>query len=415
MASQDRKFHYIWLADGTKVLDSETGINYKAYLGSLIYEYGTSQSKFKTEFENGTISFDEMTGQHEVLRYFKDHLGSVRVIMQNGRPAAFNEYEPFGRFEQEYSYNKFQNVTLPAAKNKFMFNGKEEFYNNAKPILNFGARMYDPTIARWNSVDPMAIQYHKVSPYAYCINSPIMYIDPDGRTIYIIDILPDGTEEKIQYYPCMVYSGNNENIRLLVTAMNILYTQSTPGMRHIIQTMVSSAVNYNIYVGGSMPQKDARASGSFYKTSKTNVNIILQEFNSVDSDCIEMLAHELFHCMQNEYGQKLRTILSEVEAYVFGNVQGYLWDQQHDFRDGFGMTHNTGDTNEAGRKYETAMEYLTQYEFSYDMLNQAVTNFKEGAMVNANGLYDTFDVPSSPITHSILPQYYDPIYMNDNQ
>ncbi len=39
MASQDRKFHYIWLADGTKVLDSETEITYKAYLGYLINEY----------------------------------------------------------------------------------------------------------------------------------------------------------------------------------------------------------------------------------------------------------------------------------------------------------------------------------------------------------------------------------------
>ncbi len=183
MATATQQKTVTYLADGTKAIDTtiENGAaKYSAKLGSLIYEYGISKSKFKTNFENGTISFDEMTGQHEVLRYFKDHLGSVRVIMQNGRPAAFNEYEPFGRFEQEYSYNKFQNVTLPAAKNKFMFNGKEEFYNNAKPILNFGARMYDPTIARWNSIDPLAFLFQNHSQYNYCFNNPINYTDPSG-------------------------------------------------------------------------------------------------------------------------------------------------------------------------------------------------------------------------------------------
>ncbi|MBR0053732.1 MAG: hypothetical protein IJP65_00280 [Bacteroidales bacterium] len=43
------------------------------------------------------------------------------------------------------------------------------------------ARHYHPTLSIWLSVDPMADKYPGVSPYAYCGNSPIKYIDPDGK------------------------------------------------------------------------------------------------------------------------------------------------------------------------------------------------------------------------------------------
>ncbi|MCK5148084.1 RHS repeat-associated core domain-containing protein [bacterium] len=42
----------------------------------------------------------------------------------------------------------------------------------------FGARYYDPSIGRWLTPDP-ADQYH--SPYVYCDNNPLRYVDKDGR------------------------------------------------------------------------------------------------------------------------------------------------------------------------------------------------------------------------------------------
>ena len=40
--------------------------------------------------------------------------------------------------------------------------------------------------SRWLSVDPIAAKYPQVSPYVYCMNNPVKFIDPDGKDVIFL-------------------------------------------------------------------------------------------------------------------------------------------------------------------------------------------------------------------------------------
>ena len=49
-------------------------------------------------------------------------------------------------------------------------------------MLDYGARTYDPWLSRWTSIDPLAAKYYSTSPYAFCNNNPVNFVDPDGES-----------------------------------------------------------------------------------------------------------------------------------------------------------------------------------------------------------------------------------------
>ena len=47
-------------------------------------------------------------------------------------------------------------------------------------LYDYSARYYESTVGRFTNVDPLVEMYYSISPYAYCANNPIRYIDPSG-------------------------------------------------------------------------------------------------------------------------------------------------------------------------------------------------------------------------------------------
>jgi RHS repeat-associated protein len=142
----------------------------------------------------GAASGKALTAASYYYEYqLKDHLGNVRVTFtdkdKNGIPEvqSENHYYPFGMPIGALTYMTGvpANPTFKDFGNEFFYNGKEAVDNFGLGWLDYGWRQFDPIICRWWSVDPLAEKYRRWSPYNYCVNNPLRFIDPDGMTIVV--------------------------------------------------------------------------------------------------------------------------------------------------------------------------------------------------------------------------------------
>lgn len=112
---------------------------------------------------------------YDINYYLKDHLGNVRTVLkEDGTVLQETEYYPFGLAVYKNGND---------AQNKYLYNGKEKQPETA--WLDYGARMYDPTIGRFFTVDRFSEKCYSVSPYSYAANNSINLIDINGDSLWI--------------------------------------------------------------------------------------------------------------------------------------------------------------------------------------------------------------------------------------
>jgi RHS repeat-associated protein len=157
---------------------------------------------------NGAVVRNDF-GQYQHEYVLRDHLGNTRVTFRDGlnkgepyddwsngwfpipvNPNAnnpsyddgvvtkddivqINNYYPFG-LNMEGDWNG------ASGKNKSQYNGKEWNDDFGLGWNDYGARFYDPAMARWHTVDPLSEISLQHNPYNYVTNNPIKFIDPDG-------------------------------------------------------------------------------------------------------------------------------------------------------------------------------------------------------------------------------------------
>nr|WP_320036897.1 DUF6443 domain-containing protein [uncultured Bacteroides sp.] len=126
--------------------------------------------------DNGYVS---LSGSIPVYHYYlKDYMGN--------NTSDVNDDWSFENTKNNYPFGLCYGNGMTCFKNPDIFygyNGKELDRMHGLDLYDYGARHYDPAIGRWGVMDPLAEKYYSISPYAYCVNNPIRFVDPNGKKI----------------------------------------------------------------------------------------------------------------------------------------------------------------------------------------------------------------------------------------
>ncbi|MBI4208933.1 MAG: RHS repeat-associated core domain-containing protein [Deltaproteobacteria bacterium] len=129
--------------------------------------------------------------QAQEVFYLTDHLGSTRVVTDaSGNEQAHYTYYPYGEIRGSTS-----NPQLVTAD--YLYTNQE--HDIETDLCYYGARYYEPAIARFISVDPKGFRLqmtrrqlmkrvaeNDLNSYAYVANNPLKYIDPNGEDKQVV-------------------------------------------------------------------------------------------------------------------------------------------------------------------------------------------------------------------------------------
>lgn len=176
----------------------------------------------------GYVKLDK-NGQYSYVYNYTDHLGNVRlsysdfdkngilgneeVVIGGDVPLSNpyidyispiieeNNYYPFGLKHSGY-YNENEQQSY-----QYKFNGKEFQDELGLNVYAYGWRDYDPAIGRFNKIDRFAEKYHKLTPYGYAGNNPVLVNDIQGDSLWVS--FGKNNTEKALYQDGSYYSKNS--------------------------------------------------------------------------------------------------------------------------------------------------------------------------------------------------------------
>jgi len=166
---------YTYNAAGQKLRKNNGTINTE-YIGGI-------------QYENGTIIFVQTeegralkSGANYIYEYsLTDHLGNTRLSFDQNSATVLKQQDDYFPFGMEISRG-----SVVSPKNNYLYNKKE--LQSETGLYDYGARFYDPVIARWTTPDPLSEKLPGWSPYNYVLNNPMKLFDPDGLFPFSVTI-----------------------------------------------------------------------------------------------------------------------------------------------------------------------------------------------------------------------------------
>jgi RHS repeat-associated protein len=220
-----------------------------------------------------------------------------------------------------------QSPLIAGDEHRYGFNGMEmddEVKNQRGTSYDFGARMYDPRVGRWLTIDPLAGKYPFLSPYAFAGNNPIIFNDPNGEDIG--ETVKYQNDKNAQAATKLAYSND------IVKSMFDLFAKQNSGLyRSDVDGKLS---NHDLFFGTNVGMDNGLTELSVWDSNKekwvklknadkqiTNgdfkvrLEINLEVFTNEDynpaqvGENLDVLAHELY-----VHGNNAVKILSEWES-----------------------------------------------------------------------------------------------------
>ena len=130
---------------------------------------GSDNLLMRFEYADGRMPV-AMTKDGSTYYLTYDQVGSLRVVADaSGNVIKRIDYDSFGNIIED---------TSPAFMVPFGFAGG--LHDRDTNLVRFGFRDYDPDIGRWTAKDPLLYTGNDTDLYGYCLNNPVIFIDPLG-------------------------------------------------------------------------------------------------------------------------------------------------------------------------------------------------------------------------------------------
>ncbi|MCP4344090.1 MAG: RHS repeat-associated core domain-containing protein, partial [Desulfobacterales bacterium] len=135
------------------------------------------------EYADGRMPVTMTADDSSVYYLTYDQVGSLRIVTDvSGTVVKKVDCDSFGNV---------YNDSDPTFEVPFGFAGG--LHDRDAGLVRFGYRDYDPDAGRWTAKDPIRFAGGDTDLYGYCLNDPIMFIDPYGLAKAHFDRLPDGS------------------------------------------------------------------------------------------------------------------------------------------------------------------------------------------------------------------------------
>ena len=312
--------------------------------------------------------------------------GSIEKISdKNGNVVDSMSYTPFGQRRLYSDWSKTDTATHLIDRG---FTGQQHLDNFA--LINFNGRMYDPVLAHFLNPDPYIQNPEKplnYNRYAYCLFSPLQYVDPSGMTIEITG--EDGS--KTIYTQGMQYNGNDEFTKRAIDALNGM--NSTKNGSVVLHDLVESLEIFTI-----TNELGRKGNQCFTENKISGGKIKMGALTEDQKQNIFDISHELFHGYQYINKQGGRSIFNEIEAYSFAYsvIMTFSISGCPDILD-----------RGISQEYSDAVNNLLNGDyFSITDFNIVLQGFKKFALENQEGTYDNYPLQRTNQTKNLIQSFY---------